>query len=299
MSDIKPKSNNSYGGQALIEGIMIRGKVTSVLVAKPPDGPLIKKEIPFTKFYSPKYMKIPILRGILMLIDTLVVGTKALNFSAEVAEGNISSQDDINEQKGISLALVITFSLVFAISIFFMAPALISRFFNQFGINDIYISVIEGIIRLVFVIGYIYLISLSKDIRRVFQYHGAEHMAVATHESGEELTINNVKSHNKEHPRCGTSFLLLVVMVSIVVFMLFPRDNLILFIISRIIFVPIIAGISYELLKLGSKSRFKFVTNILNGPGILIQKITTKKPDDSQIEVAIESMKYAIELNES
>ena len=161
------------------------------------------------------------------------------------------------------------------------------------------ISISEGILRLILVIGYIYVIGLSKDIKRVFQYHGAEHMAVWAHEDGKELTRASISNYTKEHPRCGTSFILIVVMVSIVVFMFFPRENIILFIISRIALVPVIAGISYELLKFGSKSKFKIFKALLNGPGILIQKITTREPDDDQMDIAIDSMKYAIELNES
>ncbi len=176
---------------------------------------------------------------------------------------------------------------------------MVSRGFHYLGFNNLLVSLLEGLIRLIFVIGYIYLIGLSKDIRRVFQYHGAEHMAVWTHEAGANLSKSNLKNFTKEHPRCGTSFILLVVMVSIIVFMLFPRDNLIFFVLLRIILVPIIAGISYELLKIGSRSRFKLVKNLLNGPGMLIQKLTTKEPDESQLEVAIESMEYAVELNEN
>ena len=160
------------------------------------------------------------------------------------------------------------------------------------------ISITEGILRLIFVLSYIFLIGLSKDIKRVFQYHGAEHMAVWAHEDGNQLNKESLFNYTKEHPRCGTSFILIVVMVSIVVFMFFPRENLILFIFSRILLVPVIAGISYELLKFGSKSKFKIFKTLLNGPGILIQKITTSNPDDDQIEVAIDSMQYAIQLNE-
>ena len=275
---------------------MIRGKKAAVLAVRNPDGEIIKERIQFSRFYNRSLLKIPILRGILNLADSLVVGTRALNFSANIAEGEIDSQKN---SEGINLAIVISLSLIIAIGIFFVTPALVSRGFHYLGFNNLLVSLLEGLIRLIFVIGYIYLIGLSKDIRRVFQYHGAEHMAVWTHEAGTNLSKSNLKNFTKEHPRCGTSFILLVVMVSIIVFMLFPRDNLIFFILLRIILVPIIAGISYELLKIGSRSRFKLVKNLLNGPGMLIQKLTTKEPDESQLEVAIESMEYAIKLNEN
>jgi len=291
----KKDSQISYGGQALIEGVMIRGKKAAVLAVRNPEGEIVKEQIKFSRFYNRSLLKIPILRGILNLADSLVVGTRALNFSANIAEGETDSKKN---SEGINLAIVISLSLIIAIGIFFVTPALVSRGFHYLGFNNLLVSFLEGIIRLVFVIGYIYIIGLSKDIRRVFQYHGAEHMAVWTHEDGMDLNKSNLRNFTKEHPRCGTSFILLVVMVSIIVFMLFPRDNLVIFILLRIILVPVIAGISYELLKIGSKSRFKLVKNLLNGPGILIQKLTTKEPDESQLEVAIESMEYAIKLNE-
>ena len=297
MSDSNKKDSQiSYGGQALIEGVMIRGKKAAVLAVRNPDGEIIKEQIQFSIFYNRSLLKIPILRGILNLADSLVVGTRALNFSANIAEGEIDSEKN---SEGINLAIVISLSLIIAIGIFFVTPALVSRGFHYLGFNNLLVSLLEGLIRLIFVIGYIYLIGLSKDIRRVFQYHGAEHMAVWTHEAGANLSKSNLKNFTKEHPRCGTSFILLVVMVSIIVFMLFPRDNLIFFVLLRIILVPIIAGISYELLKIGSRSRFKLIKNLLNGPGMLIQKLTTKEPDESQLEVAIESMEYAVKLNEN
>tara|TARA_S200000501_G_scaffold367113_1_gene402976 strand:+ start:99 stop:977 length:879 start_codon:yes stop_codon:yes gene_type:complete len=285
---------NTYGGQALIEGVMIRGKKTAVMSVRSPEGEIIRKEIKFSRFYKPQFINIPILRGILNLIDSLVVGTKALNYSAVIAEGKI---DDENNS-GFNLAILILISLTIAIGLFFVTPALISQLFEKIGFNKIMISITEGILRLIFVLSYIFIIGLSKDIKRVFQYHGAEHMAVWAHEDGSQLKKESLFNYTKEHPRCGTSFILIVVMVSIIVFMFFPRENIILFIFSRILLVPIIAGISYELLKFGSKSKFKIFKTLLNGPGILIQKITTRNPDDDQIEVAIDSMKYAIELNE-
>ena len=297
MSDSNKKDSQiSYGGQALIEGVMIRGKKAAVLAVRNPDGEIIKEQIQFSRFYNRSLLKIPILRGILNLADSLVVGTRALNFSANIAEGEIDSEKN---SEGINLAIVISLSLIIAIGIFFVTPALVSRGFHYLGFNNLLVSFLEGLIRLIFVIGYIYIIGLSKDIRRVFQYHGAEHMAVWAHEDGMDLSKSNLRNFTKEHPRCRTSYILLVVMVSIIVFMLFPIDNLILFVLLRIILVPIIAGISYELLKIGSRSRFKLVKNLLNGPGMLIQKLTTKEPDESQLEVAIESMEYAVKLNEN
>ncbi len=288
-------SQNTYGGQALIEGVMIRGKKTAVMSVRSPEGKIIRKEIKFSRFYKSQFLKIPVVRGILNLIDSLVVGTKALNYSAVIAEGK---NDDDKNNSGFNLAILILISLSIAIGLFFVTPALISQLFEKIGFNKIMISITEGILRLIFVLSYIFLIGLSKDIKRVFQYHGAEHMAVWAHEDGNELNKESLLGYTKEHPRCGTSFILIVVMVSIIVFMFFPRENLILFIFSRILLVPVIAGISYELLKFGSKSKFKIFKTLLNGPGILIQKITTRNPDDDQIEVAIDSMQYAIKLNE-
>ena len=192
MSDSNKKDSQiSYGGQALIEGVMIRGKKAAVLAVRNPDGEIIKEQIQFSRFYNRSLLKIPILRGILNLADSLVVGTRALNFSANIAEGEIDSEKN---SEGINLAIVISLSLIIAIGIFFVTPALVSRGFHYLGFNNLLVSLLEGLIRLIFVIGYIYLIGLSKDIRRVFQYHGAEHMAVWTHEAGANLSKSNLKN---------------------------------------------------------------------------------------------------------
>ena len=228
-----------------------------------------------------------------VILESLILGFRGLTYSSLVASEAEDEKIDL-----ISMIISVLLGVSFAVGIFFILPLFVSTPLEKYIDSNVVINLVEALIRLLFVLGYIFLISKFLKIGQLFMYHGAEHMAVWAHEDGNQLNKESLFNYTKEHPRCGTSFILIVVMVSIVVFMFFPRENIILFIFSRILLVPVIAGISYELLKFGSKSKFKIFKTLLNGPGILIQKITTRNPDDDQIEVAIDSMKYAIQLNE-
>lgn len=271
------------GGQAVIEGIMMRaGDYVAVAVRKPSGKIALKKEkiTPLSKKYP--VLKLPFLRGAVALYDSLVIGTKTLIFSAE------ESTD--GEEKITSKELYITFgiAIVFAIGVFVLLPLFLTSLTKQQGVV---FNVIDGIFRLFFFIIYLVAISSFKDVKRMFAYHGAEHMAVHCHEAKKPLTVNNIRKFGTAHARCGTSFLIIVMLISIVVFSIVNPDNFLLKFLSRIILIPVIAGISYELLRFSAKFSNTFIGGAIAYPGVMLQKITTKKPDDGQIKVAIAALK--------
>ena len=215
--------SSKFGGQALIEGIMIRGALRAAVVIRKEDGTFVERTYDTSPWAIGKIRNVPILRGLVVLIDTLVIGTKALNFSAYVSSEDMDVElYEEKKQSPWAVIPVVIFSFVFAIGIFFIVPILISNVFEGFGLNTLITNAIEGILRLLFLIGYIWLISLSKEIQRVFQYHGAEHMAVAAFEHDENLEIEELKKYPTEHPRCGTSFLITIFVIALIIFMFFP-----------------------------------------------------------------------------
>jgi uncharacterized protein YqhQ len=271
------------GGQAVIEGVMMRAGDSVAIAVRKPNGKItVKKEkiIPLSRKYP--VLKLPLLRGIIALYDSLVIGTKTLIFSAEEATDG--------EEKITSKELYITFgfAIVFAIGIFVLLPLFLASLTRQGGVT---FNIIDGIFRLVFFIAYLFAISSFKDVRRMFEYHGAEHMAVHCHEAKKPLTVENVRKFGTAHARCGTSFLIIVLLISIAVFSIVNPDNFLLKFLSRILLIPLIAGISYELLKLSAKFSRSFLGRAIAYPGIMLQRITTKKPDDGQIKVAIAALK--------
>ena len=181
--------------------------------------------------------------------------------------------------------------------IFFIVPIIISELFEGLGASSLITNAIEGILRLLFLIAYIWLISFSKEIQRVFQYHGAEHMAVAAYEHNEDLEINNLKKYPTEHPRCGTSFLITIFVIALIIFMFFPREPVWFLVASRLILIPLLVAISYEIIRLSGNNENSFLFKIISWPGILLQKLTTKKPTDDQLDLAIQCMKLAIKEN--
>ena len=258
----------SIGGQAVMEGVMMRGPFKTAVAVRKPDGDIeCKVEENGTKTRK-KFWRLPIIRGCVSFVDSLVIGMKALMFSAEFVD-----------TKG-------------AEKIGTLIPPI-----SAFTDSHLFTSLFEGIIRMVIFIGYLAIVSNMKDIKRVFQYHGAEHKTIACYEAGEELTVENIKKHTRFHPRCGTSFLLFVMIVSILLFALLPRvDMVILRVLMRLALLPAVAGISFEIIKFAGRSKSKWVA-WLSKPGLWLQKLTTREPDASQIEVAIESMKPCIPEN--
>ena len=268
------------GGQAVVEGVMMKYKDRIAVAVRNPNGKItVKKEK-----LKIKESKIPFIRGIVNLIIISYIGIKTLNYSSNARLGK---EEKISTKEIISSLI---FALVFAVILFKLLPLLASTYIDKmYHINNFFFNLLDGIIKIGLFVGYIYIISLNKDVYRVFQYHGAEHKAVACYESKKKLTVENTQKFRTEHKRCGTTFVFLVLFISIIVYMFIPKDySLITKLVLRILLLPVIASISYELLRLGA--RFSFM-NILIIPGLLIQKLTTKQPDDKQVEVAIKALK--------
>ncbi len=270
------------GGQALIEGVMIRSKEKVAIAVRKKEK--IKTVTHPTSKISKKLAKIPLVRGIVVLIDSMVIGTKALIYSAkeqEEKEGEITNTQ---------IAITTTVSFILAIGLFIVLPLIISKLLTE---NRFLFNLIDGLLRIIIFLGYLLIVSKSKEIQRIFQYHGAEHMSVHCFEHKEKLTVENVKKYSTVHPRCGTSFLIIVLLLSILIFSVVWHEDFVIKILQRIILVPVIAAISYEMLKFSAKHNNLFFIKALAYPGLLMQKITTKQPEDAQIEVAIAAVKAA------
>jgi uncharacterized protein YqhQ len=286
-----------YGGQAVIEGVMIRGQSRAALAVRRPDGIIVRRSIPLETWANSALRSVPFLRGVLVLLETLLVGMKSLTISANEAAADENPEED-QQISSVAMASLLTVSLVLGIGIFFLIPVLVSRVIENAGANDFTANLVEGAIRLALFIGYVWIIGKMNDIKRVFGYHGAEHMVVHAHEAGEPLTVESVRRFPPAHPRCGTSFLMTVVIVSIIMFMFFPRDPFWFLVVSRIVLVPIIAGISYEFIRFAGKHQGNIWIRLINSPNILLQDLTTRQPDDGMMEVAITAIEYAIAMDD-
>ena len=276
----------NYGGQAVIEGVMMRSPLKYAIAVRRPDKEIILKMGKLKSLSNKlKFLKWPIFRGIINLVESLVLGLKALTYSAEQATGE--------EEKINSVEMFFTILIAFGLFIvFFIAlPTAIAKYLDKYLSNLIIYNLFEGILRISIFITYLFFISKLKDIKRVFEYHGAEHKVIYTYEAGEELNVDNVKKYSTLHPRCGTSFIFIVLIMSILVFSLLGKQTLLLRIAYRIAIIPIIAGLSYEILKLSAKNMNKTIVKWAVMPGLWFQKLTTSEPDDAQIEVAIKALK--------
>ncbi len=317
----KEEHITSIGGQAVMEGVMMRGPYKTVVAVRKPDGEITKKiEDNGTKTRK-KFFKLPIIRGCVSFIDSLVIGMKALMFSAEFVD--IEEEEDEKQSKfdkwledklgdkikDVVIYFAIFLSVIFSVALFILLPSLLSSLVESIpAIKSVtstqtFTSLFEGIMRMAIFLGYMMLISKMKDIQRVFEYHGAEHKTIACYEGGEELTVENVKKYTRFHPRCGTSFLLFVMIISIIIYAFLPRFDGYIRIVSillrmgtRILCLPLVAGLSFEVIKWAGRSKNRFVC-ALSKPGLWLQRLTTREPDESQIEVAIESMLPCIPEN--
>lgn len=289
------KKCTNVGGQAVIEGVMMRNGSLLATAVRKPNGEIVYKKTVFSDKRT-KFTKIPFIRGAVVLFDSLVMGIKELTFSANQSEEN--EEEQLTNKEAVMTTI---FSLALGIGLFMVLPSLLGSFIFK---NDrIYANIMEAVLRLIFFLVYIWGISFSKDVKRVFEYHGAEHKTIYAYENGDELTPENAKKYTTLHPRCGTSFLLIVMLIAIIVFSFMdfiipvPKTALgkvALKIVLRVGFMPLIAGISYEVQKYSSKHLDKLWVRILASPGLALQKITTKEPDESQLEVAIVAMKVAL-----
>ena len=281
-----------YGGQAVIEGIMIRGQNNVAIAVRAPSGNIVTRVKKINTLFTGKLRSIPIIRGVIALAETLSLGMEALNYSSQVAN------DEAATPPGkFSSAIMILISLSIAIGLFFILPLVVSKPFEGLLGSDVVSNVAEGIIRLAVFLIYVTVISLMPDIRRVYMYHGAEHMAVHAQEKGDPLTIQEIRKYPTAHPRCGTAFLLTIMVIAIIVFTLIPREPLWLVVGSRIVLIPLIASLSYEFIRFNSKYETNKFVSKMSVPSLLLQSLTTKIPDDDQIEVAINAMESAIDAD--
>ncbi len=283
-----PKFN--YGGQALIEGVLMRGRDAIAVAFRHPDGHIVwASESLHSGPHAWKLAKAPFVRGLIVLYETLVVGTKWLIRSANIQ----ASAEGVQLGKG-SVALMLGITFTIAIAFFFLLPLFIASFTTQRVESDWVQHIVEGLIRVGLFLGYLALIARMPDIRRVFEYHGAEHMTIHALEHNDPLTVQEIRKYPTAHPRCGTEFLVVVILLSILLFGFLGRDNPVLMVGGRILLIPVIAAIGYEILRFGAKHRANPLVKPLMAPGILVQMITTKQPSDDQIEVAIVSMEQAL-----
>lgn len=281
----------TYGGMAVIEGVMMRGPHSVSLAVRKPDGTIEVENEPLkdpaTRF---PFLKWPFIRGTYVLIDSMVVGMRALNKSA-----NMSLAED-EEQLGAGEILVTgIIAFVMAMLMFVVLPTGLVHYTQRFLGGVFTQNLVEGVIRLSFFLLYVYGISRINDIARVFMYHGAEHKSISTYEAGEDLTVDNARKYSTLHPRCGTSFLLIVMVISILVFALLGKGTLFYRIWSRIAVLPIVAGLGYEFIKISARYQTRLWARTIATPGLWLQRLTTREPDDSQLEVALTALKEVME----
>lgn len=288
---------SGIGGQAVIEGIMMMNREDYAVAVRKPDGEIeIKKDRYESITKKAKILSLPFIRGVFRFADSMIVGMKTLTYSASFFEDDEDSEpgkvevflDKVFGEKleSVIMSFVMVLSFVLAIGIFMILPLILANIFKQFITSDHVMAILEGVIRIVIFIAYIKLISRMEDIKRTFMYHGAEHKCINCIEHGHPLTVANVRESSKEHKRCGTSFILIVMVISILFFMVIRIDHIWLRMLSRIILIPVIAGVSYEILQLAGRSNSKFM-DLVSRPGMWMQGLTTKEPDDQMIEVAI------------
>ncbi|WP_346885075.1 DUF1385 domain-containing protein [Clostridium sp. UBA4395] len=298
------EKKTTVGGQAVIEGVMMRGTKGLATAVRLPNGSIeVKKESSESLTKKNKFFGFPIIRGFISLIESLIIGIKSLEYSASFFEDDEEESeskfdkwfDKVFKEKGNSVLMGISLvlSLAFSILLFFILPtALTSLVKKTITSNVVVLNIIEGIIRVIIFIGYIFIVGKLEDIKRVYQYHGAEHKTIFCYESGIDLTPENAKKFGRLHPRCGTNFLFLVMVISIIIFSFTGWQSIGQRVISRVLLLPVVSGVTYEVIKWLGKSDSK-ISKIIAWPGLLLQKITTQEPDESMLEVAITSLKAA------
>ena len=299
----------TIGGQALLEGLLMMGPENTAIAVRKPDGEIVLDKKPLPK--KSALSKIPIIRGSVNLFRQMIVGVKALMYSADFVEleddsGKEPSKIDafierLFKDKGKDAVVYVSviISLAFSVGLFILLPNLLASLINlkKEGTNVIIYNLFEGAIRIVIFFLYIYLATLLDDIKRVWQYHGAEHKTIHCYEHEEELTVENVRKYSTKHPRCGTSFLFLVMIISIIMFSFLGLHNALINLLLRLLMIPVVAGVAYEVQRFAGRHTDWFVMKIISAPGMLFQYLTTREPDDSQIEVAIVAMKNVMVEN--
>lgn len=279
-----------YGGQAVMEGVMIRSRKYIVTALRKPDGSIKVNKQPLSNLYTGKLRNLPLFRGIIVLIESLVLGIQTLFYSA-----NEALEEEGEKVGGWWMWLMLVVSLAFAVALFFLAPLFLTNLLN---IQDAFVfNLVDGLIRLVIFVLYLFLVSLMPDIKRVFAYHGAEHKTVNGYEAGVPLEPESVKKFSKAHIRCGGSFLFAVLIIAILVFSLVGKPALWILVLSRVVLLPIISALGYEVIYFGARHANNIFVKIILAPGMWVQSITTRHPDNGQLEVAIAAMKAAVEAD--
>lgn len=283
-------AGENLGGQAVIEGVMMRGQKSMAVAVRHPSGEIVVHAEPLpSRLYAGPVRKMPFLRGVLLLWDALVLGMRALIYSADVA------LDEQEVEFGTPMIWgTMILSLSMGVGLFFIVPLLLVEIADRYISSSLVSNIIEGLIRLGFLVAYIALIGLLPDIKRVFAYHGAEHKAVNAYEDGAPLEPKAVSAYSTAHARCGTSFLLVVAVLAIFIFALLGRPPLLWRILSRILLIPVIAGLAYELIRLSAAHRRNPLVRALLAPSLLLQRLTTREPDDSMLEVAIAALEKVL-----
>jgi uncharacterized protein YqhQ len=287
----KEEPSLAFGGQAVIEGVMIRSKKHMVTCVRQPNDEILTN-VEEIKSVSERHkvLRLPFLRGIVALFETLYIGVKGLYFSANAS---LEEEEKINPKE---IVLTVVVALALAIFLFSLLPFFLTTFLNFEGVV---FNVAEGVIRLAILLLYLVSISLVGEFKRVFQYHGAEHTAINAYEAGAELTVSNAKKFSRFHPRCGTSFIFIVALISILFFSIMPDLGFLMRLVYRILLIPVIGAVSYEVLKLSDRYKKSKIMKVLLAPGLGLQYLTTRKPDEKMIEVALEAVKKVNSLAET
>jgi uncharacterized protein YqhQ len=283
-----------YGGQAVMEGVMMRGQKAMVTAVRRPNGGLVLDTQPLSGFYAGRWRRMPLVRGVIVLIETLVLGIRSLLYSA-----NVSLEEEKAEISGWFVWLLLLVSVGVAVVLFFMAPLFLANLIKPYITSAIVFSLVEGLIRVAIFVLYLWLISMVPDIKRYFAYHGAEHKSINAYEAGVPLEVEAVKRYGTAHRRCGTSFLFVVLVIAIIVFALVGLPGLGLLVLSRILLIPVIAGLGYEVIYFSANHTDNAVVRALSAPGLWLQAMTTREPTDDQLEVALAALGRAIELDQA
>lgn len=299
---MKKRKINHYsgiGGQAVLEGVMMKNRDMVAVSVRKPDGEIAVEIDEYHGVgYGTRFLSIPFIRGVFVFLDSLVLGMKSLNYSSSFYEETDEKPTKLDEEidkvssgheDTFLMIMTMLISFAMALALFMVLPYVLSEIISRYARNESLIAIIEGVIRILIFILYILLISRIRDIKRLFMYHGAEHKCINCIERGRPLTVGNVRRSSRLHKRCGSSFILFVMLISIVLFFFIRVDSHIWRVVIRILLIPVISGISYEIIRLAGKTDF-FLIRLISAPGLWLQKLTTKEPDDDMIEVAIKSV---------
>lgn len=283
----------NYGGQAVIEGVMMRGQRVVVTAVRRPGGGIALDTQPLPAILTSRARRVPLIRGILALIEAMVLGIKSLVYSAEV-----STEEEEEKLSGRAIGGIVAGSIAFAVAVFFIAPLFLTRTLDSYIESSFGFSLVEGFIRVAIFLAYLKILTLIPSLRRIFAYHGAEHKAVNAYETGAPLELEAVRKFSTAHTRCGTSFLFVVMIIAIVVFALIGRPSLWQMVLSRVALVPVIAGLGYEVTQFGARHTGNSFIRAFLAPGLWLQRMTTREPDDSQLEISISALRRVVEIDQ-